>query len=650
MSMRLGIALFVGVTWMAPWPAQAIEPQLRRAARERPYETVAAAIRLPDASAIAALEASGVRLRRAPDGRPRRVGSVYAVDGPAAVLASLADRGWQVEIGRPESVEPTMVTGTEIGSWAAQASGPVPLAGPTGRGVTILDIDAGIDLFHPHFFQADGGAHPWVDLDGDGVLTPGVDGFDTNLDGEIEADEHLVLLDYAWMRYDGSDYEYHVADGELDPAYDYLYVDFNRNGRRDYGSPYSEATPGYGEPLFLPDDADGSGTIDVHERVLLLKTSKIAAYRRGSLVWRRGVDLVEAPRDVVGTSDHGTSVFSVLVGGQDRLFRAHRGLVGDADIVLFSNLYAENDADFIEGIAWGIEDEGADVVLHEYAQWIGVPLDGSRALDVALEESHAEGIVHVCPAGNLGESGKHGQTADDPAVLDFSVPSASFSDPAPAWFRLLLHWRAPKTELECTLRNPAAETLVLAPGTEQSFGVSTVMSERWDTAGGTSILELSVDGPGAESPGAGDWSISCAHQAPGLVVHGYLDDPLTAWDRGVAFTLQEEPTTSLCTPSTSSGCLAVGAYLLQNPYGTEAGNLAPYSSRGPRLDGGKTIDIAAPADPFTAYPAMDDENLGTNPNLFQNNYYIFGGTSGAGPHVAAAAVQLREAEPMLSSE
>ncbi len=648
-GLSLGLSIFVAVPPTSLDARRDVDPRVRTAAREAAAASHAAVIRLPagDPWIEAALEASGVAFRRAPDGRPRHVGSLYPIDASGAVLGELAGLGWHVEIG-PRRAEPTThVTGTEIGTWAAQARGDVPFAGPTGRGITILDVDSAIDVFHPHFFHADGGAFEWIDVDGDGVLTPGIDAIDTDLDGEVAENEVLVLMDYAWFRPTGPlSREYHEGDAQFDPAFDYVFVDFDGNGRRDYGSDegYDETTPGYGEAMFLPDDADGNGEIDVHERVILLGTSRIAAVKRGAEIWHRGVDLIEVQRDSVANAYHATGVNGILVGGQDRVFRAHRGLLPDAEIVVSASFILETySTDAVEAIAWGVDEEDADVVLWEFGQWIETSMDGSNAIDLAVSESVASGVPHVCPAGNLGDSGKHAVSEGAPIAFDVNVP-AVVGMYYLSGFTIDVHWLDPSVELTCTLRDPDDAELVIEPDTEQDWGANTVTSSRFDSPAGTATLSTSVANPTFNTPGAGIWTLECTHDGPDMVVHAYLDDPLTVWDRGAVF-VDEELSSTMTSPATADGCIVTTNYQLQNPYNVEAGELDLRAGHGPRIDGGKSVDISAPSDAYTPYPSVVDDPDNTEVQLFQNNYRMFSGTSGAGPHVTSAVAQLLEVDP-----
>nr|WP_263429694.1 S8 family serine peptidase [Nannocystis pusilla] len=118
---------------------------------------------------------------------------------------------------------------------------------------------------------------------------------------------------------------------------------------------------------------------------------------------------------------------------------------------------------------------------------------------------------------------------------------------------------------------------------------------------------------------------------------------MTFWDTFTRF-LQPapDPTTTICVPATADSCISVAGYEFQEPWTVPAGELGPWSSRGPRIDGGRTIDIAAPRDAYGPEPSPDQPDSSV--------YYTMpGGTSGAAPVVVAAVAQLLEAEPGLTS-
>ncbi|MEI4926968.1 hypothetical protein Q8G50_31125, partial [Klebsiella pneumoniae] len=90
---------------------------------------------------------------------------------------------------------------------------------------------------------------------------------------------------------------------------------------------------------------------------------KIRAVRTDkNKVFRRGTDLLAAP--VVQYSDHGTGASGILAGGNRGLTRLV-GIAPDAELIMTSSSgSAVSMANFCVK-------EGARVVLHEYAPWVG---------------------------------------------------------------------------------------------------------------------------------------------------------------------------------------------------------------------------------------------------------------------------------------
>jgi hypothetical protein len=632
---------------VVPGPATAspaIDGALRRLARDEPQRPTVATVRLPDdgqarAAVRATLSAQRVRPREGARG-PIRVGRFEVVEGTARDLAEAARAGADIFV--EPSAEPLELGPADpAGIAAAGAHGPLPLQGPRGRGIRIAALDNGADIYHPHFFAADAGAYPWVDMDGDGVLTPGIDAIDTDVDGVIADDEILRLLDYGARLVESQvEIVYEAPDGALQTDVDYVFVDFDGDGVRSYGPQYPEATPGWGEPLFVPDDADGDGTITIDERVLLLGTSKIAAVSDGERSLHRGVDLATWGRSASTTESHGTGVLGILVGGQDLLFRRHRGQIPDADVLLF----ARSAGTYTEAVAWA-RDEGARILLHEYGTYF-LELDGSSFFDELVDAATAEGLINVCGAGNAGAAKKHwlSQAGASPYVATIEVPPAYF-DLTVRWLWIHTHWRDPAVNLACSLVPPEGDAVPLVPDTTAVLPQGEVEVALDNTTGGTRWLTAQLDGFDGVNLG-GTWQLRCDHDAaPQTEVMTVLRD-LGTWVE-ISTIDGASPVSTIAPPGTADTCITVGATHFFE-FARAPGELADYSGHGPRFGGGRTVDLVAPADPMVPYPSTDSREVGLDPPLQQNNYRRFGGSSGAMPFVGAAIAALLEVEPDLT--
>ena len=106
---------------------------------------------------------------------------------------------------------------------------------------------------------------------------------------------------------------------------------------------------------------------------------------------------------------------------------------------------------------------------------------------------------------------------------------------------------------------------------------------------------------------------------------------------------------SVAPPATVPECIGVASYSTRlNSY---EGDMTPgsfdlsyFSGRGPRIDEVPLIDIAAPGN-------SDIISTASSQAGFQfGSYDIFGGTSAAGPHVAAAAALILQDDPSRSPE
>jgi MYXO-CTERM domain-containing protein len=506
-----------------------------------------------------------------------------------------------------------------------------------GRGVKIADIDSGVLVFQPALFRADGGVYRWVDVNGDGKLTPGVDGVDLDNSGTIEKNEKLQLLTA----------DSPVRDGAFDAGVDYVYVDTNSNLERDYGRDFREDTPGLGEPIFIVDDVDRDGKAAISERLLRLGTSKVGAVLTASRNYRRGNSTtgiqaygLSLLRDEATHryADHGTSVAGILVGGIPERTKL-LGLAPGAELITAVG------GNWTTTVQWAI-DEKADVILSEFGSYVGHPLDGSTEDDAMFDAAVAKGIAVVNPAGNLADGSKHRTLTLAAGSNAIPLKTEYGFDGAPLIAFSLLH-RGDARAFSIKI-GIADGTSVTIPSTSTSgpieieknrlLTVTKRVSARGTHELHIEILAFSTTGSYGKMP-AGRYGLTIDADAS-VEVDLYCKDSNTSWGYGLVFE-SNTPTRTLCHPATNDSGITLAAYTLHGDAGEIAGTMAKYSSSGPRIDGAVGVDLAAPANPWTITVPSD-------PAYRTIHYAQFGGTSGAGPHVAASLALLKQLHPTVS--
>ena len=354
-------------------------------------------VRPPDAALLRSLEQAGAIPMVFPGGLGRAaIGRVVSLEVPRHRLASLAAVPGVVRVDPaiPLFVLPPLdVTGAEVEAHAAW-SPPLPETPALGAGVLIADHEGGWDPFHHDFFFPDGGVFDVRDSNHNGKLGPD-DHIDLDGDGSLE--DQLSLLE--GVRDDAYLGEHNYAAPGYQPGIDWLYVDLNGNGRRDFGASFDEDTPGLGEPIFVGDDVDADGRLEPGERLVRLDTAKFRAIyvdAAGQPVhtYERGVDLSQYP--VPGSdASHGCGATGIVAGGWPGL-RTYTGLAPAAELV------GVQSDDLAAGVAWA-RNFGADVSLYELSL-PGQIADGSSPFEVAISEAAAAGVAQVAAAGNLADS------------------------------------------------------------------------------------------------------------------------------------------------------------------------------------------------------------------------------------------------------
>lgn len=474
-----------------------------------PQDRASVAVRFPQTPSdadVAAVERAGMHVNRKPDGSPWRFGRyLLAKATPRAIAsAALIGRVERMELdGSPFGVLSTLdATAAEIGATDAwrTTSGGIPV---DGSGVTVCDVDSGIDPFHPSFFRADGGYFAWIDVNQNGSFEPGTDLIDVGKGVKVPLALKEGLISYFW------DPEPLLGSEEpqYDPSIDWLYADLNSNGSRDQGPSggFSDASPSFGEPLLVADDVNGDGKLQPQEKLVALKSSKIAQVFAGGEKYVRGQNLIAAPR-AAGIL-HGTGVGSVIVGGQ-RGFTRFVGIASGADLVMVTN---DAQSEVAAQTTLCVE-SGARVIVHEYGIWVGQFMDGSGPVETLID-STSDKAVHTTAAGNLGGSNKgYSMHLGAGNVTDIPISVDQQSGYAPFGMMLAsLLWREPTRKLIVTLEDPNGVIRPMASSagemTEAAWGGGlTYYTERADSTRGTARLDVYVYDPDgkAELP-SGDW-------------------------------------------------------------------------------------------------------------------------------------------------
>jgi len=585
------------------------------------------------------------------DGRVARTEAIYPVRVPWRLVDELGERAdvAKLESAWKPAVYPLLdVSAAEIqadSAWHTLDRLGLPI---TGKGLRVSDFDTGVDVFHPSFFKADGDTFSWIDTDGFGVFEPGYDAVDLNRSGTADAGEILNYTD-GWI-YDpalvwGSGYPSNQGNG-FQAFWDWLYNDANGNHSRDFGpsSGYSESSPTYGEQLFVVVDTDEDGTLDVGEKLVALKTSKIyATMGESAHEYVRGVDLINSTPDANG---HGSSVTGILAGGTvDR--HIFTGIAPEAE-VLMGYFFSGNPISAL--IPWA-RSRGSQCMLYEFGGFVWDYLDGSSADELAISAMN-DTVIQVTPSGNLGRGHKHAianVAAMDSVVLQIAVPLVGGS--AVTEFYNTELWRTAQSDIVLRIKTPKGTERTLTAIDTYVDGYY-IYTERSTSSRGTCAANLYID-RNANPACTGTWYLKLvSKKASAIEVTSNVADNLSSWAGGVEYLNLFTDQKNVTWPATADGAFVNGSYStrgFEGYGGVGGGSISPgeisdFSGRGVRIDGRHLLDICSPGN-YDVYSTRSHQDGGGYPN---GSYRQFSGTSAAGPHVAAAAILVQQAFPFAS--
>lgn len=604
-----------------------------------------------------------------------RLGTVYPAFIRFAALEELARFPGTVQVDPVliEEPEPALdVTGPLCTADRTVALIP-PVSGVNpGEGMRIVDIDAGIDVFHPSFFLPGETYFSWLDENGDGVLTPWEDCVDINEDSACQPHEILGLIDVGFVDYNDEDtLEMLGGDGQFSPGVDWLFADSNGSGRREYGPAwgYADSDPGFGEPLFVLDDVNRNGAGEPDEKLVMLAQSKLKAVLAEGKVYNRGESLTSVDpfmfghEDWIPRSKHGTAVAGILAANTPGLNSGY-GMAPFATLFIadfaLDSFYESGEVDTdLQKLIWAQEQQ-AHVVLFEFGSWTATFMDGSTNLEHAMDTMFSEGTMIVTAAGNLGGKGKHmfhdflpGDT-DVWMVAPYNWGTKKLKKLDAESLSFALHWQGDKGEVGLALALPGMDEPVQIP---EDTNTPVLLMNRYLVV---SFAEKSSRGFVYRSCYVWDdqWDalplgryrwVLTNHREQDLPVHGYVKDNESSWSRSVEFDDWKTSYYTLAHPAMADSALTVGAYCGRACSQSSLGKLKSYSSRGPRIDEAQGIEITAPADPFAPSPHIFPGVLVDDVEMF-GGYREFSGTSGAAPHVAGSAALLMQLYPEDSTQ
>lgn len=376
---------------------------------------------------------------------------------------------------------------------------------------------------------------------------------------------------------------------------------------------------------------------------------------------------------------HGTHVAGTAAGngagtGNGEPAYQFVGVAPEATIIVVkTDFFTSSIVDAVDYVFQKADDLGLPAVVnlslgHHYG-----PHDGTDDGDLAIDALVGPGRLVVAAAGNDQESGihaeasiAHGQTEE----ITFEVDTYTALPGAANDFLLIDGYYTDGEVIEITVHTPNGHVVgPVSPSATQQIntvdGAVLIENDETDPATADRNFFIQVwDQTAINTPETGTWTIELENvTAIATGNHAQAD----CWIYGHSFSDAHAPvfvdgmtaTKLVSSPATADSAIAVAAYTTRNKWKSVDGNnyqynplptigqIAAFSSHGPRRDGVIKPDLAAPGAGIGAALSADHA-IPQAWILEDGRHFINQGTSMACPHVAGLVALMLESYGSLS--
>jgi subtilisin family serine protease len=335
---------------------------------------------------------------------------------------------------------------------------------------------------------------------------------------------------------------------------------------------------------------------------------------------------------------------------------AYKGMAPDAKLVFLKigRITTSNatDAAMIAAIKSAADTFNVRVINMSYGGWDAFH-DGSGATSQATDYAYGKGVACFCSAGNEGANARHYSATvpanDSTGLIQVTVTGAGSNSTA-LFFNLVWADGAARNNLRLQYYDASHAVLdsVYYDATRESpRGTESQLSNyKYYVPSGSTTYYLRVK------------NLSAVSQ----FFHLY-----DAWGDGHVTFAQPDPQYTIGSPAFADHAMAVAAYTTRSvwtdyndkswTYGNTLDQIAPFSSRGPRIDGLQKPNITAPGsvvisirdrDVYKSKSTLWIDDDGTKGG--DAHYYVMQGTSMASPVAAGCAALLVQHTPAATPQ